>query len=289
MDFFWPLVVVRYMHLGSLLILFGASLFALYDGRAPGDPRTYRWLALLALVSGGVWLLVSLADMLDGIAGLAALANWHAFFVETGFGGVWAVRLAGLLALLVCTLRSTRSRGAIAALCGLSGALSIGTAWLGHAAAGQGVEWLANLASYGCHVLGAGAWLGGLVPLSRSLRRHADIARQRATLARFSHVGMAAVALIAASGILNAAFRSLSFDSLLTTSYGRLLAVKVLLFLALIGLAAINRWVFLPRLSAYPEATEALSSLRRSVVLELTLGAAIVAVAAVLGSTAPGE
>lgn len=289
MDLFWPLVVVRYMHLGSLLILFGASVFALYDGRAPGDARTYRSLALLALVSGGVWLLVSLADMLDGVAGLGALATWHAFFVETGFGRAWAVRLVGLLALLVCTLRSTRSKGAIAALCGLSGVLLIGTAWLGHAAAGQGVEWLANLASYGCHVLGAGAWLGGLVPLWRSLRGHADIAAQRATLQRFSRMGMAAVALIAASGILNAYFRSVGIESLLTTSYGRLLAVKVLLFLALISLAAINRWVFLPRLSAYGEATEALRSLRRSVVLELTLGAAIVAVAAVLAATAPGE
>jgi putative copper resistance protein D len=289
MDFFWPLVVVRCVHLGSLLILFGASLFALYNGPASGDRRMYRWLASLALATGCLWLLLSLADMLDGIAGLAALATWHAFFFETGFGGVWAVRLAGLLALVVCTLLSARSRGEIAALCGLSGALGIGMAWLGHTAAGEGAEWLANVASYGCHVLGAGAWLGGLVPLWRNLRGQPDIATQRATLARFSRMGMAAVALIAVSGILNAYFRSLDFESLLTTAYGRLLAVKVLLFLALISLAAMNRWLLVPRLGAKAEATEALRALNRSVVLELTLGAVIVAVATVLASTAPGE
>ena len=34
MDFFWPLAVTRWMHLGSLLMLFGACLFVLPEAIA---------------------------------------------------------------------------------------------------------------------------------------------------------------------------------------------------------------------------------------------------------------
>jgi putative copper resistance protein D len=289
MEFFWPLLVMRWLHLGSLLILFGASLFVFYDGRWPGDTTTYRRLASLALVTGCCWLVVSLADMVDGVAGLASSATWHTFFFETGFGRVWVVRLAGLLALSVYAFLAAPSKGKSLAICSLSAALLIGTAWLGHAAAAQGVEWFASSASYGCHVLGAGAWLGGLVPLSQCLWRDGEIANLRATLQRFSRMGMTVVVLIVASGMVNAYLRSVSLEALIATSYGNVLAVKLALFGLLIGVAATNRWVFLRRLRRNTEGPEALHALQRSVVLEQLLGAGIVAAAVALASMPPGE
>jgi hypothetical protein len=62
MELFWPVV-----HVGSLLVLFDAALFNLYDGPQPGDARAQAWLAWSAILTGYCWIIVSLADMTDGI------------------------------------------------------------------------------------------------------------------------------------------------------------------------------------------------------------------------------
>jgi putative copper resistance protein D len=291
MDFFWPLIVVRWMHLGSLLILFGASLFALYNGRQADDSKTFPWLASLALLTACGWIIVSLVDMLDGVAGLASAATWHVFFIETGFGRVWALRLAGLLAIFICALFGSWSlfKAEMPAICGLSAGLLVSAAWLGHAAAAQGSEGYANIASYACHVLAAGAWLGALLPLSQRLRRRDDIAGLQASLEHFSRLGMTIVTLIVATGIVNAYLRSVTFLGLISTDYGRLLAVKLALFFALLGLAASNRWIFLRRLRQNSDSAHVVRSLYRSVLLEQLLGASIIGVAVVLGATPPPE
>lgn len=291
MDFFWPLILIRWIHLGSLLILFGASCFALYDRRLPDDTKTFPWLAWLAFLTACCWIIVSLADIVGDVDGLASTATWRAFFMETGFGRMWGVRLAGLLTLLifVSPFSSRSGKGQISAICGLSAGLLVSAAWLGHAAGAEGIEWYGATMSYGCHVLGAGVWLGGLVPLSRSLRHQTELAAMQATLERFSRVGMVVVFLIVASGIVNTYLRSVGIEDLIATSYGRVLSLKLVLFLALIGLAATNRWVFLRRLRTDAESAKPLHSLRRSVALEQILGASIVAVAVVLGAMPPNE
>lgn len=287
MDFFWPLVVVRWTHLGSLLILFGASLFALYDERQPEGMRPYAGLASVALATGIGWLMLSLADMLDGIAGLASTATWYGLYFETDFGKVWASRGAILLVLCICANLplSASPSGRAAEICGLSAGGLVSTAWLGHAAAEQGLEWYVGLTSYSCHVLGAGAWLGGLLPLAQRLRREMDLGSLQASLERFSRLGMTVVVLIVASGIINAYLRSVSLEGLFATSYGRLLTLKLGLFLVLLCLAATNRWVFLRRLRGNDIAAR--RSLCRSVLLEQILGASVIGMAVVLGSTAP--
>jgi putative copper resistance protein D len=290
MDLFWPLVIVRWMQLGSLLILFGASLFALYDGGQPDGTRPYAGWASVALVTGLGWLMLSLADMTDDFASLASTATWYGLFWETGFGKVWASRGSILLALFICAYLPAFSspNGRAAAICALSAGGLASTAWLGHAAADQGLELYVSLASYNCHVLGAGAWLGGLLPLAQKLQREMELDSLQASLERFSRMGISVVVLIVASGIINAYFRSVSLEGLIATSYGRLLSLKLALFVALLGLATTNRWVFMRRLRQEAEATAARRSLCRSVMLEQILGAGIIWVAVVLGSTSPG-
>jgi hypothetical protein len=56
MELFWPLAVVRRVHVGSLLVLFDAALFNLYDGPQPGDARAQAWLA--CVVGHSDWLLL---------------------------------------------------------------------------------------------------------------------------------------------------------------------------------------------------------------------------------------
>src|SRR5262245_30788127 len=92
MDLSWPIAAAHWLHLGSLLILLGAPFFALYVPRQPQATRSYSWLAAVALVTGCCWLILSLTDMADGVEGLSSFATWRAFFQETSFGSVWAVR-----------------------------------------------------------------------------------------------------------------------------------------------------------------------------------------------------
>jgi putative copper resistance protein D len=235
----------------TLLVLFGAALFTLYDGPQPGDARTQAWLAWSAVLTGCCWIIISLADMADGIESLFSMATWQTFLQDTGsvpsspaaFGWVWTWRLAALVALLVCALlaSSPLTTGEALVVGSLSAVLLISLGWLGHAAGAQGTERVGSMVSYGCHVLGAGAWLGGLVPLLQKLRHElkgADAASMQVTLERFSHIGMIAVTLIIATGVVNTYLRSVTVAGLIATEYGRVLVLKVLLFVVLLGVAA---------------------------------------------------
>src|SRR4029453_18033226 len=70
------------------------------------------------------------------------------------------------------------------------------------------------------------------------------------------------------------------------SSYGRLLDVKVLLFLGLVALGALNRFRFVPTLAA---GVRRLDGLRRNVRGEVALAACILAVTAVLSQLPPGK
>jgi hypothetical protein len=88
MDLFWPLLMLRWLHLWSLLVLFGSALFAIYgvphpQRHAPCNQALGRidgWLAAMALAAGVAWVMLAMQDMTEEIGGLFAAASWHAFF-----------------------------------------------------------------------------------------------------------------------------------------------------------------------------------------------------------------
>src|SRR5215218_413755 len=188
------IVLARWIYYGAVMTLFGSSLFPLYAlaGRDPAPallPRAANvTLALAALVATAGWLLGFAAT-------LAGPEDWadtlKAILLESSFGAVWIVRLAGALLLLGATL--IRHPGLIAAL---SLILLACEGWSGHAAA-----WgLAGSITMVVHVVSASAWIGGLVPLGRFVsavqRHHDSIADAQTVLLRFSHLGVAAVGII---------------------------------------------------------------------------------------------
>jgi putative copper resistance protein D len=63
--------------------------------------------------------------------------------------------------------------------------------------------------------------------------------------------------------------------------------VKIALFLAMVGLALVNRFRLVPRLSAATVSIVPLRALYRSVIAEQALGLAILAVVALLGTWPP--
>lgn len=139
------------------------------------------------------------------------------------------------------------------------------------------------------HLLAAGAWLGGLLALSATLRKpRANYGPT--TLARFSGMGLLAVATLVATGLVNSWFLVGTMDGLLTTRYGHLLIAKLAAFLGMGALAAANRFWLAPALEAMPQRdghNARLNQLERHVLGELGLGAAVLMVVGVLGALQP--
>ncbi len=163
-------------------------------------------------------------------------------------------------------------------------ALAAAGAWItlpltGHAASfDTPLPHLAQVA----HGVGAGLWVGALAvvvavasPLHREPQgqgRVADLVR------RFSPIAVAAVATITLSGAVTGVFYLVSVDDLWTTSYGRALLLKVVLFLATGAVGVCNWRRLTPRLGE----ASGLGRLLRSVRLELLLAAGVLLVTAVL-------
>jgi putative copper resistance protein D len=176
----------------------------------------------------------------------------------------------------------------------LSFLLLVSLGWVGHAVEGKGVAKLVHQINQMVHLLAAGLWLGGLTPLAWLLRRArspsgtAWMTVAREVVPRFSQMGYAAVALLAATGALNALLLVGSIQALVGTPYGRLLGLKILLFLAMVTVALFNRFRLLPRLRREAQASAVAAALARSVLFEQGLGLAILAVVSVLGTWPPG-
>jgi putative copper export protein len=100
-------------------------------------------------------------------------------------------------------------------------------------------------------------------------------------------MGIIGVALILVSGFANAVFRISSITDVVKIAYGQTIAIKIALLILLIGLAAQNRFYAMPRLRKQVGASPALAILKRNVIIEQVLAAAILLAAATLGLLAP--
>ena len=140
------------------------------------------------------------------------------------------------------------------------------------------VPWLAQVA----HGIGAGAWVGSLAALvaiaTGLVERPAGHRRIAELVGRFSPMAVVAVGVIAVSGVVTAVFYVGAFAELRTTGYGRVLLLKVVLFLATGALGAYNWRLLTPRLGDEPGTRALLRSAR----LELVLAAGVLLVTAVL-------
>jgi copper resistance protein D len=210
-----------------------------------------------------------------------------AVLLETRFGRVWCWHLL-LAAILVLACLGRQLWRPVVLLLSLGLLASLG--WVGHATMGEGAALVGHELNQTGHLLAAGLWLGGLAPLAwvlRQARRQTGdfaISLARDALRNFSHAGYAAVALIALTGAINTLVLVGSLDAMLGTPYGRLLAIKILVFLAMVVVALINRFRLAPQIS---HDSGALRALGRTVALEQSLGLAVLAIVSVLGTWPP--
>jgi copper resistance protein D len=256
------------------------------------------WIGLAAtLLSGAAWVVLEVEAM-SGLPLGEALAEGMPWTVltQTQFGIVSDVRL-GLAVLLAASLAldGSKERAGWIPL-GCAAALLGTLACTGHAAGTVGLLELPHLTGDVLHVLAAGAWVGGLVPLAVLLaaaHRHSNgqwtLIAHKATR-RFSVLGIVSVGTLTMTGILNAWILVGSFPALIGTEYGRLLLVKLGLFGMMLCLAAVNRLHLTPRLALQfpgPVQLKALRQLTRTSTLEIGLGLGIFVIVGVLGTLHP--
>jgi putative copper resistance protein D len=139
------------------------------------------------------------------------------------------------------------------------------------------------------HLLAAGAWLGGLPAFALLLwraRRTVEPAWQDFVIRvtrRFSVLGILSVSALLASGLINSWNLLDGPRDLVTTDYGRLVALKIGLFAAMVAIAAMNRFYLTPRL---PEPSS-LRSLQRNSLAEVCLGLCVLFLVGILGTLPP--
>jgi copper transport protein len=130
------------------------------------------------------------------------------------------------------------------------------------------------------HIAAAAVWLGGLLALVFVLPRATPSDADRTKIVRrFSTTALIAVVVLALSGLGRAVTELGAFSQIWSTSYGRTLIVKSVLFLPLLGLGWINRTLLLG----------AFARLRRSAMLESFVLLGIVVAVAVLTDLRPGK
>ena len=281
------LVLARGLFVASVLSSFGAALFMhlfalLIAPEVEARCRNLVWASLVSAGATGVaWLVIETRAIAE-TAGLAeTVTAVPVVLFGTRFGQILALQGLALAGAGAATAGGARGRAAAAVLAGSATLLEAGHS---HAfAMAHGLS--ALLVSQTLHLLAAGAWLGGLLPLFILVQRSppkliAIAARQ------FSVLGMVAVGTLVATALFQGWVLSGGLRGLTGTAYGTMLLIKAGLFAAMVVIAARN-WFHTPALATHHGERSKLA-LARSIAVETVLGLGVVLAAGVLGSLEPG-
>lgn len=299
------LVVTRAVHIGAAMLLLGELVFGFalasvrIHSRGDAVPEAVvrqhiGWAIVAGAASWAVWLAIVAARMAGTSVSQAGEVDTMMLVLrESEFGHWWCLRIAMLAIIAIVWSSSARrrssdaSRGTHTPLVIALAAIYVATlAFAGHAtAATEGASRITHLACDAMHALAAGAWLGALPALVVLLRGdHSNAVLARATHV-FSELGMVSVAILLATGIVNAWFLVGSPARLWDTSYGQLLALKLGVFAAMLSIAAVNRFLLTPRLSN--DDVIAVRLMRRNAMLEILSGVLILLIVGALGTMVP--
>ena len=174
-------------------------------------------------------------------------------------------------------------RATLAALGGRGRLAMLAVVWETHAG-GPSPFRLVTLTLQWLHVVAVGFWIGGLAWLLLGLRGLPGPQRAAAGR-RFSALATVGLILVLLTGLSRTAAEVGAPANLFSTTFGRILLVKLALFCVLVALGARNHFRQGPALAR----DEAAGPFRRAVRGELVLGVAILAVTGVLGGLAPAN
>lgn len=221
--------------------------------------------------------------------------------LETGYGLWHALRLPMLGALAVMLVGRIRS-SALAGAGDAPGRLWWGT-WM---VLGAGLLLTSSLSGHASvatprvlsivndlvHLLAGSVWFAGIAVLAVLLpdawaRKGAQerLHVLAPAVVRFSTVAAVSIAIIAATGFANSLLHVGALNDLVDSGYGRTLALKVVLFLGVLGLGALNHFVIRRRLVTELESGGSVApamTFRKTIAAELILGVLVMGATGVL-------
>lgn len=286
---FWALFACMGL-LVARLWLMPASVFA--------DPALHRrWhrllgLGLAALTVTGIALLLVRTMEMAGSPLMQSLPLVPQVVQQVHFGHVWSLHFVALAVLWLgwCVSRRLSFEGGMGLIMAAALVLAFTYSASSHAA-DQGdfrtpeiIDWL--------HVLAASAWGGGIIgsflfifPALRNQPRQqwpliADIASRLSSLSAF------ALMVVVLTGLLNATLRLGDFGNLITTPYGHILWIKLLLVTGMACIGAVNRFFLVPAVQQWTvtpdRSSQALRQLRVALLIDTVLVLLVLIAAAAL-------
>lgn len=286
------LILARALHFAVAMLLWGAAILRLGAFAPPARRATAALavtvgpaLAAVNLLAAFIWLFATAASVGNSAADAFNPAVIAPLLRQTHFGHVWLIHLS-LAVVLLLAARQDRP-GLLALLAGVNLA-SLGL--IGHAILPGGAMGLLHQALSALHLLATGYWLGGLVivlPCLRAMSRPGQAEAAGDILRSFSRYGHLAVALVFATGLAKTLLIATARGPIHPApEYMALLAVKALAVTAMLCLALMNRYRFVPRLATTARAT-ALRDLQRGTVAELLLAAAVLILVSTFAQWSP--
>ena len=285
-----PLILTRSVHIAATVLASGTVCFMALVADVPALRRRMNlmiWIALMvAILSGAGWLLLLASEIFDApIMDVCLHGGAWQVATDTRFGLVWCARLLLALSLGVLMLWPAARWPPLIAAAGLIALLGL----IGHAGATPDFAGSVHLAADMVHLLAAGAWLGALPALTLLLaqaQRSSEPSWRSlipAATERFSRLGIICVCALLASGVINSWNLLGGPRDLVATDYGRLVLIKIGLFVAIIGIAAVNKYHLILQLPA----PGALRALQRNSLVETGLGLGVLMFVGALGTMAP--
>ncbi|MFE6177859.1 copper resistance CopC/CopD family protein [Streptomyces sp. NPDC056464] len=308
--------IARYLAYLAVALLIGTATFTAVC-RPPDAPVLHRLLrtSWWTLFAATLALLMLRAPYETGEGPLGALSvDSFTRTLTSRPGEILLARLALLLVAGLYVVRLSRTRkppgrpGAVLAV-------GLAATWAAGEHASAGIQVPVAMTSSALHLLATAVWLGGLTALLVTLYR----ARLTpAAVTRFSRLAFASVTVLVVTGVYQS-WRGLgSWDALTGTTYGRFLTLKLVAVVLLLAAAAVSRsWTARlatvdataqtvvrekvpepaggpplpepPRTDVEPPPDPYRQALRRSVLAEVAVGAAVLAITTLLTSTLPGR
>ena len=284
----WGLPVARtFADLAAILsvglLLAGAVLVPARDGVLTGPrlrwTRAARWSALAWSIAVVAEIVLTLSDVLaQPIAGVLDPSLLWSFVSQIDVGRALLVQAIGALAVGLCAY-AVRSTTGAALTCALALAALVPPTLTSHA--GTSADHALATSSLLVHVMAVSLWCGGLAALV--LLGTSDRRPLATAVARFSPLALWTAVAVALSGLGSAWVRMSSLDELVTSSYGRLVLLKVALLAVLSAFGLWHRRSTVPHLRDDP--TRRLFV--RVAAVEVLVMAATVGVAVALSRTPP--
>jgi copper transport protein len=281
----WAVAANRWLLYATMLLAAGSALFVLLlPAAAPVTAAALAQGRIAAILAALAYLLsigFGGAEMVLGGAGaLFSGATW-----ARGLQSTLAPSAAiGVPAMLLLAWAFGRREGPPRPLPLAVGAAGAIASFLvtGHAATAPPVWMMATVVAV--HLACTAFWLGSLVPLARSTSV-LPVREAGGFMTAFSRVAVVAVVAVLLSGLLISWVQLGSVSNLLGNDYGRNLRLKLVLVLAVIGIALWNKFRLTPALERGEGPAGA--RIRRTISVEYALYLLILAAAVALTVTTP--